>query len=90
VKRVDVVCPGFTSDHLETLEEISMEGMTAFVTSGGKEFNYIPALNDAQAWMTALASIAEKHLQGWPTKSASDAIQLEATATRAKALGASR
>jgi protoporphyrin/coproporphyrin ferrochelatase len=90
VKRVDVVCPGFTSDHLETLEEISMEGMTAFVTSGGKEFNYIPALNDAQAWMTALASIAEKHLQGWPTKSASDAIQLEATAARAKALGASR
>ena len=46
VARVDVVCPGFTGDCLETLEEIAQEGRKAFLTSGGKEFHYIPCLND--------------------------------------------
>jgi ferrochelatase len=68
VKRVDVVCPGFTADCLETLEEISIEGRSDFLTAGGAEFRYIPCLNDDSAWITALASIAERNLAGWPTR----------------------
>jgi ferrochelatase len=68
VERVDIVCPGFTSDCLETLEEIGMEVRSAFLTSGGKEFNYLPCLNDDTAWIAALGGIAERHLSGWPTR----------------------
>jgi len=67
IRRVDVVCPGFISDCLETLEEIAMEGKNEFLTAGGKEFHYIPCLNDAPYWITALAEISEQHLTGWPT-----------------------
>ena len=67
-KRIDVVCPGFTSDCLETLEEISMEGRATFLSAGGKDFRYIPCMNDDSAWITGLCAIAEKHLGGWPTR----------------------
>ena len=66
-QSVDVVCPGFTGDCLETLEEISMEAREAFLHAGGKTFNYIPCLNDEPAWVEALADIAAQHMQGWPT-----------------------
>ncbi|RZL95128.1 MAG: ferrochelatase [Variovorax sp.] len=66
--RVDVMCPGFPADCLETLEEIAMEGREAFLHAGGKEFHYIPALNDSPAWITALTAIAERNLAGWPTQ----------------------
>lgn len=66
-KRVDVMCPGFTSDCLETLEEINQEARHAFTAAGGGEFHYIPCLNDQHEWIAALCSIALKHLQGWPT-----------------------
>ncbi|MEJ8809918.1 ferrochelatase [Variovorax ureilyticus] len=69
VKRVDVMCPGFPADCLETLEEIAMEGREAFLQAGGKEFTYIPCLNDSHTWITALAGIAERHIAGWPTDS---------------------
>jgi ferrochelatase len=65
-ERVDVMCPGFTSDCLETLEEISQEAREAFLDAGGKTFHYIPCLNDEPLWIDALASIAVAHLQGWP------------------------
>ena len=65
VGRVDVVCPGFAADCLETLEEISIEGRRAFLEAGGKEFHYIPSTNDTPAWMTALAIIALERLEGW-------------------------
>lgn len=68
VKRVDVVCPGFTSDCLETLEEIALEGRAAFLAAGGKDFQYIPCLNDETEWIGALGRIAEQHLAGWPTQ----------------------
>jgi len=60
--RVDVVCPGFTSDCLETLEEIAQEGRDAFLAAGGREFHYIPCLNDETQWIDALGKIAERHL----------------------------
>jgi len=65
VKRVDVVCPGFAADCLETLEEIAIEGKAAFLQSGGKEFHYIPTTNDTPAWMTALTILAMENLEGW-------------------------
>lgn len=68
VKRIDVVCPGFATDCLETLEEIAMEVRDAFLAEGGQAYNYIPCLNDDDAWIAALADLAERHLQGWPTR----------------------
>ena len=67
VKRVDVACPGFTSDCLETLEEIDQEARAAFLEAGGAEFNYLPCLNDQHEWIAALSALAIRHLQGWPT-----------------------
>lgn len=65
LKSVDVVCPGFTSDCLETLEEIRMEVQHAFKAAGGHTFEYIDCLNDSPDWIRALADLAERHLQGW-------------------------
>lgn len=69
VTEVDVVCPGFVADCLETLEEISLECRDAFLGAGGRQFRYIPALNDDPAWIAGLATLVERHLQGWPTHS---------------------
>jgi ferrochelatase len=88
VSRVDVVCPGFTGDCLETLEEIAMEVRQAFLTAGGKEFHYIPCLNDDANWIGALGAIAERNLAGWPTREEADAQALERSRERALALGA--
>ena len=87
--RVDVLCPGFTSDCLETLEEIAMEVRHDFEAAGGREFHYIPCLNESPAWIAALADIAEQHLIGWPTQMAPaerDAIKKDAEAGRVAAL----
>ena len=73
VKRVDVVCPGFVADNLETLEEIDQEARDAFLKAGGTEFNYIPCLNDQHEWMSALSALALQHLQGWDTLGAGTA-----------------
>ena len=62
VGRVDVICPGFAADCLETLEEIALEGRDTFRGAGGKDFHYIPTTNDTPAWMTALATIAMENL----------------------------
>jgi len=63
--RVDVVCPGFVADCLETLEEMGIEGRKIFLDSGGKEFNLLPCLNERPDWIQALAEIARQHLAGW-------------------------
>jgi protoporphyrin/coproporphyrin ferrochelatase len=85
-QRVDVVCPGFVADCLETLEEIAMECRSAFLTSGGKEFHYIPCLNERPDWMRALTDIALDNLNGWLVN---DPAQLKQNAelSRARALG---
>ncbi len=77
-RRVDVVCPGFTSDCLETLEEINMEVREAFLHAGGKEFHYIPCLNDNSHWITALSRVAQQHLAGWPTEAPTAAALADA------------
>lgn len=63
--NVHVICPGFSSDCLETLEEINMEGRDTFVNNGGKEYHYIPALNDNSNWIKAMGEIIDLHLSGW-------------------------
>ena len=91
VRRVDVICPGFTSDCLETLEEINMEVRAAFMQNGGQEFHYIPCLNEDPLWLRGLAEIVEPHLHGWPTGLAALREQqglAQQTAQRAKNLGA--
>lgn len=88
VQRVDVACPGFTSDCLETLEEIAQEARDAFLAAGGKQFRYLPCLNADDAWITALGGIAERHLAGWPTQEAEDPQVLAQRKKRAMALGA--
>ena len=65
IDRVDVICPGFVADCLETLEEIAIEGRQTFLAAGGKAFHYIPCLNDDPEWVTALGTIAARHLAGW-------------------------
>ena len=93
LQRVDVMCPGFTSDCLETLEEISLEAKQEFLLAGGKEFHYIPCLNDSAPMIAALAGITARHLQGWRTRlSAADIDaaqkQREIGAAEAKRIGA--
>ena len=89
VRRVDVICPGFTSDCLETLEEIAMECKSEFLSNGGKEFHYIPALNENDAWLRAMAQIALENLQGWLEQDRSTAARLAGESrTRAVVMGA--
>jgi len=66
VAEVDVVCPGFVADCLETLEEIDQECRAAFLAAGGRQFRYIPALNDDPAFLEALAGLVREQVQGWP------------------------
>ena len=86
-QRVDVVCPGFTSDCLETLEEIAMEVKAAFLEEGGHQFHYIPCLNANVDWLQALHGVARQHLSGWPLQAANPG-DLAAARRAALALGA--
>ena len=87
VGRVDVFCPGFASDCLETLEEIGIEGRRSFLAAGGRDFHLIPCLNEHPLWIAALAGIVLRHLQGW-LESPPDAEARATTAARAVAMGA--
>ena len=91
--RIDVICPGFSADCLETLEEIAMEGKQIFTHAGGGEYHYIAALNENEAWIHAMTEIALENLQGWvsPTWDGAQAAKdNELTKTRAQSLGASQ
>jgi len=88
INRVDVICPGFVADCLETLEEIAQEAREDFLAAGGKAFHYIPALNEDDAWIKALADLVERHLAGWSTKTAIDPQALEVSARQALKFGA--
>ena len=92
VRRVDVICPGFVADCLETLEEINIEGRQEFLTAGGGAFHYIACLNESPAFITALADLAAAHLQGWPIARAARAereAQAQRSSVEAKLAGAS-
>jgi ferrochelatase len=89
VGRVDVFCPGFVADCLETLEEIGIEGKALFLEAGGKEFHGIPCLNEHPRWITALAEIVFRNLAGWLAQPP-DVDARELTQVRAKAMGAAQ
>jgi ferrochelatase len=92
VGRVDVICPGFVADCIETLEEIAMEGKQAFLSNGGQAFHYIPCLNDDLPWIRALSELVATHLQGWPTRASDQpapaALSQALTQQRERALAA--
>jgi protoporphyrin/coproporphyrin ferrochelatase len=87
-RRVDVVCPGFVADCLETLEEIAMEGKEDFQHTGGGEYHYIPCLNERNDWMHALTDLVMDNLQGWLVEP--NAAELEQGRLRALAKGAKK
>jgi ferrochelatase len=90
-KRIDVICPGFSSDCLETLEEIAMEGREIFTHAGGGEYHYIPALNESEAWIQAMTTIALENLHGWVSADWDKnqaVVDANMTKLRAQALGA--
>jgi ferrochelatase len=65
VETVQVVCPGFPADCLETIEEIGEENRHYFLEAGGKRFDYIPALNSSEGHISALVAMLEDQLVGW-------------------------
>ncbi|MFN9450729.1 MAG: ferrochelatase, partial [Rubrivivax sp.] len=87
-ERVDVICPGFAVDCLETLEEIAQEARDAFVEAGGRDFHYIPCLNDSPAHVRALVDVVQQHIQGWPAPPAQASAELQLSRERALAVGA--
>lgn len=89
-KRVSVVCPGFATDCLETLEEIAIRNRALFLASGGEFYDYIPALNSSDAHADLLADLIARHAQGWPAADAVGAGDLEASRQRALRRGAAR
>ena len=86
LKRLDVVCPGFVADCLETLEEIAMEGKEDFQHAGGGEYRYIPCLNERNDWMHALTDLVMDNLHGWLIMP--NAAELEQGRLRALEMGA--
>jgi ferrochelatase len=92
VGSVQVCCPGFAADCLETLEEVAVENRDYFLGAGGKDYAYIPALNDDPMHLESLADLIGRHIAGWPEAGGSDATwspeALAARLERARALGA--
>ncbi|MCB1702207.1 MAG: ferrochelatase [Pseudomonadales bacterium] len=82
VTSVQVVCPGFSADCLETLEEIGEENRDYFIAAGGTHFDYIPCLNSAAGHVEAITAIIKGHLAGWADAGATS----EPTATQARAI----
>ncbi len=89
-RSVDIMCPGFVSDCLETLEEIALECRDAFLNAGGEQFHYIPCLNERPEWITALGTIASEHLGSWLELPVPSPECRHASAERARKLGASQ
>ena len=93
IQRLDIVCPGFSADCLETLEEIAIQNAAFFKSAGGGALSYIPALNARDDHVAFLARLIEKHVAGWPESStdwsASDITrELDKSRQRALAMGA--
>ena len=88
-KRVTVICPGFATDCLETLEEIDMQNREMFLSHGGEAFDYVPCLNSSEAHVAVYERVVTNHAQGWPELVGRDDAASRAEARqRALALGA--
>jgi len=84
--RVDVICPGFVSDCLETLEEIAIEGKAIYLNAGGRDFHFIPCLNERNDWVHALADIVTSNLVGWGDAATHETLEM--SRLRALSMGA--
>ncbi len=89
VRNVQVFCPGFAADCLETLEEIAVENRQYFLDAGGEQFGYIAALNSAPAHIDALQQLVARHLDTWLATSPPTTVETQQRQARALALGAS-
>jgi protoporphyrin/coproporphyrin ferrochelatase len=74
VDSVQVVCPAFSVDCLETLEEIGEENRAYFLQAGGSAYAYIPALNDRPDHIAMLADLIARHVSGWPEAEAERSV----------------
>ena len=89
-----VICPGFVTDCLETLEEIAIEGKQEFLAAGGKQFHYISCLNESPDFIAALSDLVQQQMQGWPVPPtalsdvAARDLQAQKSRERARLLGA--
>ena len=91
IKSIDVLCPAFSADCLETIEEISGENKEYFEENGGERFQYIPCLNDRADHISFFGDLIERHAQGWPEADMTRDIKAiktewQASATRAREL----
>lgn len=88
LKRIDVICPGFSADCLETIEEIGVENAEYFHAAGGETLSYIPCLNTRDDHLDYLAELALRHVQGWPDAGPApdpEVLATEAAASKARA-----
>ena len=65
IKKVDVLCPGFSVDCLETLDEIGREAREIFMAAGGERFRFIPCLNDRPDQIDLYVDLIRRNLAGW-------------------------
>ena len=84
-KHVQVICPGFSADCLETLEEVAMQNRDIFLKAGGEAYHYIPCLNDSAQHIDMMAGLVERHIQGWDAPA--DIDELAGRAERAERIG---
>jgi ferrochelatase len=89
-RRVSIVCPGFATDCLETLEEIAIRNRALFMANGGEFYDYIPALNASDAHAGLLADLISRHASGWPGAATLAAGELDESRRRALRQGAAR
>ncbi|HET9694724.1 MAG TPA: ferrochelatase [Steroidobacteraceae bacterium] len=85
-KQVSVVCPGFATDCLETLEEISMQNRELYLGRGGEAFDYVPCLNSSDAHVDVLEEVVAQHSQGWPELLAGPVVHATRAGSRERAL----
>jgi ferrochelatase len=90
LRKLDVICPGFAVDCLETLEEIVMQNSEFFLAAGGGELRYVPALNAGDDHSSMLSNLLARHASGWPESSQlqSATTDLQDSLRRARAMGA--
>jgi len=88
IRKLDVVCPGFSADCLETIDEIDRENREVFVHAGGERYRYIPALNDRPDHIRVIADLIHRNLQGWvksPAEWSEETARREAAESRRRA-----
>jgi len=90
VTSVDIACPGFSADCLETLEEIAMQNRELFLHAGGRKYRYIPCLNDDAEHIAMLCDLIARNFGDWPARTEAENAAAVEGKKYALALGAPR